>query len=90
MQITKVIYNNMDLIKHQIDFVQEVKNIQIFQKFCKHLKYIKIPNVDQVITEKYNNIILMDYINGLSVNKIEQDDYIGYARSLMKFVFVNL
>ena len=62
MQITEVIYNNMDLIKHQIDFIQEVKNIQIFQKFCKHLKYIKIPNVDQAITEKYNNIILMDYI----------------------------
>jgi predicted unusual protein kinase regulating ubiquinone biosynthesis (AarF/ABC1/UbiB family) len=88
MQITEVIYNNMDLIKHQIDFVQEVKNIQIFQKFCKHLKYIKIPNVDQAITEKYNNIIIMDYINGLSVNKIEQEDYIGYAGSLMKFVFV--
>ena len=88
MQITEVIYNNMDLIKHQIDFIQEVKNIQIFQKFCKHLKYIKIPNVDQAITEKYNNIILMDYIDGLSINKIEQQDYIGYARSLMKFVFV--
>ena len=32
--------------------------------------------------------LLMDYIVGLSINKIEQQDYIGYARSLMKFVFV--
>jgi predicted unusual protein kinase regulating ubiquinone biosynthesis (AarF/ABC1/UbiB family) len=88
LQIMDVVYNNMDLVKHQINFIQEVKNIQIFNKICKHIKYVKIPNVDQSITEKYNNVILMDYISGVSVNKVDQDDYIDYARTLMKFVFV--
>ena len=88
-QIAEIMTKNMDLIKHQTNFVQEVKNIQVFRKICKHLKYITIPNVDAAITEKYNNVIIMDYIDGLSISKINQEDYLGYAKLIMKFVFVS-
>jgi len=87
-QIVETIANNMDLIKHQTNFSQEVKNIQIFEKICKHLKYIKIPNVDVAITETYDNIILMEYIDGVTIDKIEPDDYIDFAKVVTKFVFV--
>ena len=88
-QIAEIMTKNMDLIKHQTNFVQEVKNIQVFGKICKHLKYVTIPNVDSVITEKYNDVIVMDYIDGLSISKIEQEDYLSYAKLIMKFVFVS-
>jgi predicted unusual protein kinase regulating ubiquinone biosynthesis (AarF/ABC1/UbiB family) len=88
-QLAEVISKNIDLIKHQTDFVQEVKNIQVFRKMCRFLKYIEIPNVDSSITEKYNDIIIMSYINGKSIGKIEQEDYDGFSRVIMKFVFVS-
>jgi predicted unusual protein kinase regulating ubiquinone biosynthesis (AarF/ABC1/UbiB family) len=88
-QIAEIMTKNMDLIKHQTNFVQEVKNIQVFGKICKHLKYVAIPNVDAAITEKYNDIIIMDYIDGLSISKIDQEDYLSYAKLIMKFVFVS-
>ena len=88
-QIAEVISKNIDLIKHQTNFVQEVKNIQVFRKMCKFLKYIEIPNVDASITDKYNDVIIMNFINGQSIGKIEQEDYDGFARIMMKFVFVS-
>ena len=37
-QIAEIMTKNMDLIKHQTNFVQEVQNIQVFRKICKHSK----------------------------------------------------
>jgi predicted unusual protein kinase regulating ubiquinone biosynthesis (AarF/ABC1/UbiB family) len=88
-QIAEVISKNIDLVNHQTNFVQEVKNIQVFRKMCKFLKYIEIPNVDSSITDKYNDVIIMNFINGQSIGKIEQEDYDGFARIMMKFVFVS-
>ena len=88
-QIAEVMAKNIDLVKHQTDFVQEVKNIQVFRKMCKFLKYVEIPNVNSSITEKYNDIIIMNFINGNSIGKIEQEDYDGFSRIMMKFVFVS-
>ena len=88
-QIAEVISKNIDLVNHQTNFVQEVKNIQVFHKMCKFLKYIEIPNVDSSITDKYNDVIIMNFINGQSIGKIEQEDYDGFARIMMKFVFVS-
>lgn len=88
-QIANVITKNIDLIKYQTNFVQEVKNIQVFRKMCKYLKYIEIPNVDASITDKYNDIIIMNFIDGKPIGKIEQEDYDGFSRIIMKFVFVS-
>jgi predicted unusual protein kinase regulating ubiquinone biosynthesis (AarF/ABC1/UbiB family) len=88
-QIADVMSKNIDLIKHQTNFVQEVKNIQVFRKMCRFLKYIEIPNVDTSITDKYNDVIIMNFINGKQIGKIEEEDYNGFARVMMKFVFVS-
>jgi predicted unusual protein kinase regulating ubiquinone biosynthesis (AarF/ABC1/UbiB family) len=88
-QLAEVIAKNIDLIKHQTDFFQEVKNIQVFRKMCRFLKYIEIPNVDSSITDKYNDVIIMNFIHGKSIGKIEQEDYDGFSRVMMKFVFVS-
>lgn len=87
-QIIETMTKNMELVKNQTNFVQEAKNIQVFRKFCKHLKYISIPNVDSEITAKYNDVIVMDFIDGKPISKIEPEDYLDYAKLIMKFVFV--
>jgi predicted unusual protein kinase regulating ubiquinone biosynthesis (AarF/ABC1/UbiB family) len=87
-KIIETMTKNMELIKNQTNFVQEAKNIQVFRKFCKHLKYIAIPNVDSEITAKYNDVIVMDFIDGKPISKIEPEDYLDYAKLIMKFVFL--
>jgi predicted unusual protein kinase regulating ubiquinone biosynthesis (AarF/ABC1/UbiB family) len=88
-QIAEIMTKNMDLIKHQTNFVQEVQNIQVFRKICKHLKYVTIPNVDVEVTNKFNNVIIMDYIDGKPIARICNEDYLNYAKLIMKFVFVS-
>lgn len=88
-QIADVMAKNIDLIKHQTNFVQEVKNIQVFRKMCRFLKYIEIPKVDTNITDKYNDVIIMNFIDGKPIGKIEQQDYDGFSRIMMKFVLVS-
>lgn len=87
-QIIETITKNVNLIQHQTNFVQEVKNIQVFRKYCKHLKYVIIPNVDSAITDKYKDVIVMEFIDGKPISNVEKEDYLDYAKVILKFVFV--
>jgi predicted unusual protein kinase regulating ubiquinone biosynthesis (AarF/ABC1/UbiB family) len=87
-QISDVIIKNIDIIKHQTNFSEEVQNIEKVKKNCKGLKYVKIPYVYSEITEKYPNFILMEYIHGLKINEIKEEDYEPFAKQILKFGFV--
>lgn len=87
-QLNQVIIKNIETVKHQVDFVQEVNNMLVIKKNCMNLKYVKIPNADLKVTEKYPNIILMDYIEGLPINRIDKNDYEEFAKQVLKFGFV--
>lgn len=87
-QISEVIHKNIGLIEHQVNFSKEVENMVRIQNNCKHLKYVKIPQVNAEVTKKYPNVIFMEYINGLQINKIHKDDYDDFAKQVVKFGFV--
>jgi predicted unusual protein kinase regulating ubiquinone biosynthesis (AarF/ABC1/UbiB family) len=87
-QLTEVVHKNIDIIKHQVNFDEEVQNIIKMRTNCKHLKYVKIPDVYKEITDKYHNVILMEEIKGVPINKIKEEDYEGFAKQVMKFGFV--
>jgi predicted unusual protein kinase regulating ubiquinone biosynthesis (AarF/ABC1/UbiB family) len=80
-----IIHKNIDLIKLQTNFAQEVENIQRFQKLSEKINYIKIP---QVYTINYPNLILMEYVKGKTIYNIENPDYELYAKQFMKFIFI--
>jgi len=82
-----IIQKNIDLIKLQTNFAQEVENIQRFRKICEKLNYVKIPQVHEEITAKYPNLILMEYVKGNTLYNLEKYDYELYATQLLKFVF---
>ena len=52
------------------------------------MKYVKIPDVFKEVTDKYPNIILMEQINGVPINQVEENDYEGFAKQVLKFGFV--
>ena len=87
-QLAPVITRNIDIIKCQTDFKQEVANIIKIKTNCKNLKYVKIPMVYQEVTENYPDIILMEYIDGMKINEIAKEDYDAFAKQVMKFGFV--
>jgi ubiquinone biosynthesis protein len=87
-QLPEVVNKNIDIIKHQTNFSEEVSNMIKIKENCKNLKYVKIPTVYKDVTEKYPNIILMEYINGIKLNEIKEEDYEDFAKQIMKFGLV--
>jgi len=87
-QIAEAVNKNIDMIKHQVNFSEEVHNLLTIKDNCKNLKYVKIPEVFADVTDKYPNVILMEQIDGLPINKLEEEDYEGFAKQVLKFGFV--
>jgi predicted unusual protein kinase regulating ubiquinone biosynthesis (AarF/ABC1/UbiB family) len=87
-QLAEVINKNIEIIKHQTNFLEEVDNMNIIKTNCKNLKYIKIPSAKREVTEEYPNCILMEFIEGIKVGQIKKEDYEGFAKQVMKFGFV--
>lgn len=87
-QLAELVDKNINIIRRQTNFAQEVDNIERVRHNCRNLKYVKIPVVYKEVTEKYSNVILMDYIEGIKVNQIVEEDYDGFAKQVVKFGFV--
>lgn len=87
-QLSEVVNKNIDIIRHQVNFNEEVQNILKIKNNCKNLKYVIIPNVFKEITDKYSNVILMERINGVTIHKVKEEDYEGFAKQVLKFGFV--
>ena len=87
-QIHEVINKNIGIITYQTNFLQEIQNITKIKNNCKRLKYVKIPNVYSEITDKYQNFIVMEFIEGCKINEIEENDYEEFAKTILKFGFV--
>ena len=83
-RLAELVNKNMGLIRQQTDFMEEVKNTNIMKENCKRLKYVKIPTINKEVTEKYPNCILMDYINGVKITEIREEDYDGFAKQVLK------
>lgn len=87
-QLAEVIEKNIEIIRHQTNFLEEVDNMNMVRENCKNLKYIKIPVANRSVTEDYPNMILMEYIDGLKVDQISECDYEGFAKQVIKFGIV--
>jgi predicted unusual protein kinase regulating ubiquinone biosynthesis (AarF/ABC1/UbiB family) len=57
---------------------------------CKNLKYVKIPTIYPEATKLFPNIIMMEYIQGEHISKIDATDYETYAKLIIKYGFVSL
>jgi predicted unusual protein kinase regulating ubiquinone biosynthesis (AarF/ABC1/UbiB family) len=87
-KISETIQNNINVIKEQTNFVKEISNIQRMQKNCKNLDYIKIPIVYDKINNDYPNVIVMEYVVGKKFNELDKEDYLGFAKQVIKFGIV--
>lgn len=92
LQIYDIMQNNKENLISQIDFKQEVINIKEFSQKNKN-KNIVIPYVYEEITNIFNNVILMEFLNGSNVYNIPNDKAVkyipAYNRLLIDSLLVN-
>jgi len=87
-QISEIIKKNISIIKDQTNFAKEIQNMIRIKDNCKNLKYVVIPEVYQEVTDKYPNFIVMEFIEGMKINEIEENDYIAFLKQIIKFGIV--
>ena len=90
LNIPNVIQKNIMLLKEQLDFHKEIYNTKEMSYNCKDLKYVKIPEIYEEVTNIYPNAIMMEYIDGVNISKLEDSDYDKYAELVLKFGFVTI
>ena len=86
--LAEVINKNIGIIRQQTNFSEEVDNMIRIKNNCKNLKYVKIPEVYKEVTDLYPNVIMMEYIQGITIDKILKEDYECFAKQVMKFGIV--
>lgn len=87
-KFSELINKNIEIIRHQTNFLEEVDNMTRIKENCRLLEYIKIPQAKREVTEKYPNCILMEFIEGIKINEIRKDDFENFAKQVMKFGFI--
>ena len=74
LKIKEVFYKNIYLLKEQLDFSLEINNIQHFKNIFMNIDYVVIPEVYTDITEKYSNVIMMEYIKGTQLHCLDMNN----------------
>ena len=86
--IPQTVKKNISIIREQTNFLKEIQNMAKIKHNCRNLKYVKIPTANNEVTKKYPNVIFMEYINGMPINKILEEDYEPFAKQVLKFGLV--
>lgn len=87
-QLRELVNKNIKIIEQQTNFIEEIDNMDKIRENCKYLKYVKIPKANKEVTLKHPDFILMEYINGLKIDQIKQEDYDPFAKLVIKFGLV--
>lgn len=87
-KLTELVNKNVEIIRQQTNFLEEIDNMDKIRENCKNLKYVKIPTANKKVTEEYPDIILMECIEGIKINQIKEEDYEPFAKLVVKFGIV--
>ncbi|MDA9072674.1 AarF/UbiB family protein [bacterium] len=85
IQLANLINENIEIVRHQTNFLEEIENMSRMKHNCRNLKYVKIPYSDRAVTEQFPNCILMEFIEGLKINQLQKEDCCDFAKQVVKF-----
>ena len=85
LNICDIFEENREIMTEQLDFTNEINNIQVFYEKFKDVKDICIPHVYSYFTEANKNAIVMDYIEGTRIENIDAEDKDEYSKILSRF-----
>lgn len=84
------ILNNTENLLNQCNFNNEVKNILLFKNNLKNKKNIVVPNVYTHYTETFNEIIVMEFLDGPVAKNVPLDKLKNCLEPLQSFFFDSL
>jgi predicted unusual protein kinase regulating ubiquinone biosynthesis (AarF/ABC1/UbiB family) len=85
-RISEIIESNLNLIRQQLNFNDEVSNMCRMKENCINLGYIQIPEVERNITVKYPNVIVMERLYGAKIGDVvEEKDQLEFAKHVVRF-----
>jgi predicted unusual protein kinase regulating ubiquinone biosynthesis (AarF/ABC1/UbiB family) len=87
-QLNEVVNKNVEIIRRQTNFLEEIDNMDKIRENCKYLKYVKIPTANRQVTQDYPDIILMERIEGMKLTDVREEDYEAFAKLVVKFGIV--
>lgn len=90
LDFQKFIENNTDILLRQCDFDKEVTNALIFKNNLKNKKNIVIPFIFQHFTETFNDVIIMEYLEGSIAKNVPLEDLKKEIEPLQSFFFESL
>lgn len=90
LDFQKFIENNTDILLRQCDFDKEVTNALIFKNNLKNKKNIVIPLIFQHFTETFNDVIIMEHLEGSIAKNIPLEDLKKDIEPLQSFFFESL
>lgn len=88
LNVIDFIDDNSNVIWEQINFMNELKNINYWLEFSNKVDYLEVPNVYSEITNKFNNVLVMDFIEGKDINKLTNEEKYNYAKIIGKINFM--
>jgi predicted unusual protein kinase regulating ubiquinone biosynthesis (AarF/ABC1/UbiB family) len=72
--ITKLVADNKELMLQQVDFMKEAYALERFAEKYKNNKEYRFPKVYKNITQRYNQLLVMENIKGLTFKSLETMD----------------
>lgn len=89
MHLPDVIKKNVESLNAQLNFEQEVFNMQETKEVCRHMDYIRVPNVVNYITKEYKNVIVMEYLEGRNIANVDKSEYEVFGKMIIKYAFAS-
>ena len=85
IDINQFLNEHRELFLRQIDFNNEVSNLERMRHNFRNIDTVVVPDVYLSFTNNYANMIVMDYIYGDRLNDIQEKDKQHYVEIVMKF-----
>lgn len=76
-------------ILNQVIFEKEVENLLEWKKYADRVEYFTVPYCYENFTEKYKNVIIMEFLESKNLLTLTEDEKNKYINNLMKIVFTN-
>jgi predicted unusual protein kinase regulating ubiquinone biosynthesis (AarF/ABC1/UbiB family) len=90
LNLPSTINKNISLLKEQLDFNKEVNNAVEMKRSCLNLKFVKVPFIYKDVTKHNPNVILMEYIDGVHISKLPEEDYEIFSRLVLRYGFATI
>jgi len=85
VDVDEFLQEHKEIFLQQVDFKKEIENLKQTKSNFKHVDTVVVPDVYENYTERYSNMIVMDYIDGMELSELEEEDKQQYVPIIMKY-----